>query len=296
MKKLLQTVTLSSCLTMAFSAVAFAQTAGGAAPVASPSPSAGGVTANQIVGEVTAVDQASNAMMVRADGGGGAVIVLLTDKTAYYRAKSDAMQRAETAKITPADLNKVVLSDIGVGDRVVVLGKVADDKKSVPARVVIATTKAEIAVKHETDREQWRSRGIVGTITAVNPETKEVTVNVRSREGMNPVVVVAGGEKILFRRYAPDSVKFADAKPGTFTELKAGDQLRALGERSPDGARFTPAEIVSGSFQQLLGTVVSVSPETNEVKITGVQDKKPFTVVVRADTQLKRLPPQIGMM
>ncbi|MDQ3755992.1 MAG: hypothetical protein M3371_14825 [Acidobacteriota bacterium] len=294
MKKILQTFALLLCgLTTIGVSVVSGQATGPATPSAQQPDT--GITPNRIAGEVTAIDQAASTLTVKADGSGSSITVMLNDKTAYYRAKSDALQRAEATKITPADLNKIALAEISVGERIVVLGKVADDRKSVPARVVIATTKADIAKKHETDREQWQQRGIVGQVAALNPETKEITVNVRTREGQKPIIVAAG-DKVLYRRYAADSVKFADAKPGAFAELQVGDQLRALGERSADGTRFTPEEIVSGSFRQVLGTVVSVNPASNEIKMTGVQDKQPFSVVVNNDTSLRRLPPQLAMM
>ena len=44
-------------------------------------------------------------------------------------------------------------------------------------------------------------------------------------------VVFPVTDKTEMRRYAPDSIKFADAKPSKFTELKVGDQLSALGDR-----------------------------------------------------------------
>jgi hypothetical protein len=42
-------------------------------------------------------------------------------------------------------------------------------------------------------------------------------------------------DKVELRRYAPDSIKFGDAKMSTFSEVQVGDLLRALGERAPDG-------------------------------------------------------------
>jgi len=132
-------------------------------------------------------------------------------------------------------------------------------------------------------------------VSAINSETKEITLSVRSREGIKPVVVAAGGEKVFFRRYAPDSVKFGDAKASSFAELKPGDQVRALGERNADNTRFTPEEIVSGSFRQLVGTVTSIDAATNQIVIT-TQDKKPLTVVVNADSNLRRLPPMMAQM
>jgi hypothetical protein len=109
------------------------------------------------------------------------------------------------------------------------------------------------------------------------------------------LIIAAGNDKILYRRYAPDSIKFEDAKPSSFAELKVGDQVRALGEKSADGTRFTPEELVSGSFRQLIGTVTAVDAVTKEIRIT-TQDKKLLTVAVNSNSNLRRLPPMMAQM
>jgi hypothetical protein len=244
------------------------------------------ITANGVLGDVTAINADAKGLSVKTDAG-NSIVVVFNDATSFIRAQPGATTLEGATKITPAE--------IGVGDRVFARGRVSDDRKNVLARALVVMTKADIAKKHERDREEWRRRGILGTITSLNPATKEVTVTTTTPEGVKPLVVDASNEKVLFRRYAPDSVKFADAKTSSFAELKVGDRLRALGERNADGTRFTPEEIVSGAFRQLVGTVTSVDAATNEIKLL-TQDKKPLTVVVNQDSNLRRLPPMMGQM
>jgi hypothetical protein len=90
-------------------------------------------------------------------------------------------------------------------------------------------------------------------------------------------------------------VKFSDAKTSSFAELKVGDQLRALGERSAEGTRFTAEQVVSGTFRTVGGTVKSVSPETNEIKIEILGSKQPLTIITNSDSTLRRIPPQIAV-
>ncbi len=99
-----------------------------------------------------------------------------------------------------------------------------------------------------------------------------------------------------FRRYAPDSVKFDDAKPSAFEEIRVGDQLRAKGERSPDGTRFKAEEIVSGSFRTVFGTVVSADPASKEVKIKDLQSQQTLTVVTGKGAMLRRIPAEFAAM
>ncbi|HEX8178166.1 MAG TPA: hypothetical protein VF525_01345 [Pyrinomonadaceae bacterium] len=267
-----------------------------AAPTTTPAPqttTTNGISPNRVSGEVSALDPAAQTITIKADGTHELVAVQTSATTKYYRAKPEALAHAD--KLTPADLLGINLADISIGDRLVALGKVADDHKSVPARIVIMMTKADHVAKQEKDREQWRRRGILGVVASVNPATKEITINSRGREGVHPVVIAAS-DTTQFRRYAPDSVKFDDAKPSAFAELKVGDQLRALGERSPDGARFTPEEVVSGSFRTLLGTVTAVNAAGNQITIKDNQTKQPLTVVISQDSSLRRVPEMMAQM
>jgi hypothetical protein len=275
--------------------VAGANTQQPAAPTtaATSAQTSNGISPNRVAGEVTALDAAGHTITIKVDGTGAALSVQVSDTTKYYRAKPEALAHAD--KLTPADLLGITAGDISIGDRLVALGKVADDQKSVPARVVIMMTKADHVAKQQHDREEWQRRGVNGTVASVNPATKEITINTRGREGVQPVIIAAT-DKTEFRRYAPDSIKFDNAKPGTFADLKAGDQLRALGERTADGTHFTPEEIVSGSFRTLLGTVTAVNAAQNQLTIKDNQTKQTLTVVISQDSSLRRMPEQMAQM
>ena len=68
-------------------------------------------------------------------------------------------------------------------------------------------------------------------------------------------------KQTIIRRYAPDSVKFDDAKPGTLEQIKPGDQLRARGNKSADGNELAAEEIVSGAFRNVAGTVIATDAD-----------------------------------
>jgi hypothetical protein len=262
-------------LTLALSAAAFAQTG-------DP-----GITANGVIGEVAAVDANSKQLFVKTEAG-SVVIVTVADNARIMR---NPPGEKGVDKATP-----MTLAEMTAGDRVFARGTISDDRKTVMGRILIVNTKADIEKKREAERAEWQARGVVGTVSAVNPATKEITINTRTPEGPKPVVIAAGGEAVKLRRYAPDSIKFADAKPSTFEEVKAGDQLRAKGERSADGARLTAEEVVTGAFRTTLGTVKAVDVAKNEITIEQASDKKPLTVVVRPDSVLKQVPAEMAMM
>jgi hypothetical protein len=154
-------------------------------------------------------------------------------------------------------------------------------------------SKDDVAKKQQQDHAEWQKRGIIGTVTAVNPDTKEITVNLVGRES-KPLVIDAG--KTSFRRYTPESVRFADAKPSSFAELHPGDTVRALGEKNEDGSRLTAEELVSGTFQTIAGTVISVNTAAGEVQLMDLKTKKPVTVHTNENSMLRRLEERTATM
>jgi hypothetical protein len=295
MNKFLKISMMLVVCALSLGAQAFGQTTPNAPAQAEAQEAKGtSITPNRVIGDVTAIDQAAMSVTLKVEGTAGAITAALNDKTIYYRAKSDILSRAATATISPADLEKTSLSEVGVGDRVVVLGKVADDRKSVPARILIVATKADLAQKQERDREEWRRRGLVGTVSALNPETKEITLQLRSLMGQQTITIAADGEKVKFRRYAPDSVRFGDAVPSSLGEIKVGDQLRAKGDKSEDGSRFTAEEIVTGTFRSIRGAVESVNALASEIKVKDMVTGKTVTISISKDSTVRRIPAEFA--
>jgi hypothetical protein len=262
-----------------------------------PMPSAFGRTTpaalqagNNVLGDVVAVDASSKQIFVKTDAG-AVVIVTLSDATKILK---NPPGETKLDKATP-----YTLAQIAAGDRVLALGKLSDDGKTLAApRAVVVNTKAEITAKQTAERAEWQKRGVVGVVSAVNAEAKEITIQTRTPEGPKPVIINASAPAAKLTRYAPDSIKFADRKPADIAEIKVGDQLRAKGDKSEDGSRFTPEEVVTGTFKTEVGTVKSVDAAKNEIVIESAQDKKTLTVVVRPDSVLKQfqLPPEIAAM
>jgi Cu/Ag efflux protein CusF len=262
-----------------------AQTPPAKSAIASPPASIGSeITATRALGDVAGIDVSNKHITLHTNEGD--LSVQLSDATKYKRVAPDAKSLESAQTIT--------LADISVGDRIIAQGKVAADRKSIPARQIIVMSKTALAEKREHDRAEWNRRGISGRVTNINLETKEITITARALDGQRTTIIPVN-DKVTFRRYAPDSVKFSDAKPSSLAELKIGDQLRALGERSPDGARFTPQEIVSGSFRMVGGNVTAVNAATNEIQINNLQTGQPLTIVVNKDSMLRRIPPELAM-
>ena len=244
-----------------------------------------GIAPKYAIGEVKTIDATAKQMTIKTDAG-ATVSVVLSDKTTYKR-----LAPGETSLTNATD---ITFTDVGEGDRVMARGTVSEDKETVPALQIIVMTKGDLAKKQDAERAEWRRRGIVGVIAAIKPDTHEIT-NTHRAMGGSQAVVLPVSDKTEMRRYAPDSIKFSDAKPSTFTELKVGDQLRALGDRTEDPLRFNPQKIVTGSFRTVGGVVTAVDPATGEIKINELEKKTPLTIVIKHDAVLRRFPPASEM-
>ena len=246
------------------------------------------ISAKYAIGEVKSVDATAKQITIKTDAG-STVAVSVTDKTTYKKLAPGEQSLTNATDVT--------FADVAEGDRIMARGTVAADQKSVPALMVIVMTKGDLAKKQEAERAEWRRRGILGVITALKPESHEITIAHRAMGG-NQSIVMQVGDKTEMRRYAPDSIKFSDAKPSTFDELKVGDQLRALGDRTEDPLRFNPQKVVTGSFRTVGGVVTAIDPATGEIKINELEKKTPLTIVVKQDAVLRRFPPasEMGMM
>jgi hypothetical protein len=183
----------------------------------------------------------------------------------------------------------MVFADLQTGDRVLVRTKPGDDAAVLVAASVIAMKKADIAEKQTHEREEWQRHGIGGLVKNVDAGAGTVTIGTVTAAGNKDVTVQVGKATVL-RRYAPDSIKFDDAKPSTLAEINAGDQLRARGTRSPDGASFSADEIVTGAFRNIAGMITAVNTSSGTITLNDLATKKPVEVKITPDSQLRKLP------
>jgi hypothetical protein len=225
---------------------------------------------------VAAVDAPANQVSLKSDKG-DAVAVTTTEKTLILHLPPG---ENDVTKGT-----KMALSSLGAGDRVVAFYRGPAGEKAIQATSLVVRTKADLAVIAEKEREDWQKRGTSGTVTAVDPAAKTFTIKAGQKS-----LAVEPTEKTEFQRYAPDSAKFSDAKPGSFAEIKVGDQVRVLGDKTGDGASVKAEKILSGGFRQLAATITSVNAEAGEIVIKDLATKKSLTVRVNPDSTMKKLP------
>jgi len=226
----------------------------------------------------------------------GNTIILTTDAGSDVTVQ--VQDSAKLVRIAPGqkdlkDATPIQLGDLQPGDRILVRGKLADDGRSVAAASVIAMKKVDIADKQSREREEWQRHGFGGLVNNVDAGGNTINVSLPS-PGEKKTVAIHFSKDTILRRYASDSVKFDDAKPAPLDQIKPGDQLRARGTRSADGAEFTADEIVSGTFRNIAGIISALDASAGTVTVQDLALKKSVTVKVTADSQLRKLPPPMA--
>jgi co-chaperonin GroES (HSP10) len=251
----------------------------GAALVAQDPAAAPAAAARQL-GTVTAL--AGNSLTLKTDA--GQVLTVSVPDSARILQLAPGSTDLKTAQV-------IALKDIAAGDRVLVNGKAGDDANSFAASRVILMKSSDIAQKHEAEQADWQKRGTGGIVSSVDPGTGTLTVAVGPRK-----IAVTTSGATQFRRYAGDSVKFEDAKPGTLAQIQVGDQIRVLGTKSEDGSSIPAEVVVSGSFKNLAGLIASIDAAKGTLTLKDLATKKTVMVTVTANSNVKTLPPQAAAM
>jgi hypothetical protein len=236
----------------------------------------------RFVGSVTAITGTS--VTVKTDAG---------DQRQF-----DVPADANIKRIAPGekDLNAVTamaFTDLAVGDRVLV--KLAADSPTPVATQIIAVKQEDVAKKQQKDREDWQRRGVGGLVKSVDANTGTISVTTGAGATAKTVTVHTTKTTIL-KRYASGSVRFDQAQPAPIDAIHSGDQLRARGDKNADSTEITAEEVVSGSFRNISGTIASIDPATSTMVIKDLATKKPVTVRITSDAQMRRLPDRMAQM
>jgi len=192
----------------------------------------------------------------------------------------------------PKNAAAIQLQDLQVGDTIRARG-MSSGTNGIAALEIIVITRSAVEAVSDQIRQDWQKRGLGGSVSAVDPGAGTITISVAGFGGAKTITVHASKSTIV-RRYSPDSIKFEEAKPSTLQQVQPGDQLRARGDRSADGADFTAEEIVTGRFRNIAGTVNSVDASAGTLTVQDVMSKKSVQVKITADSQLHKLPPEIA--
>jgi len=204
---------------------------------------------------------------------------------------------AQLKRIEPGqtDLSKaqdLEFGSLALGDRVLVTLNPNVTGGTPQAARIIAIKHADVAKMQQAEIEAW-DQGVHGLVQSIDPTTGTIVVNMRVGTATKPVTVNTSKSTVL-KRYAPGSVRFDQAQPAPIDAIHPGDQLWARGTKSADGTSIEAAGIVSGSFKSIPGTVLSVDASASTVTVKDLATKKPITVHISSDAQLRRLDDRVA--
>lgn len=186
----------------------------------------------------------------------------------------------------------IQLSDLKVGDRILVFGKPSEDAKSIVASTIVAMKSSEIHATQAKEKDEWR-RGVGGLVKGADANTGTITISAAAFAGAAQIAVHTT-KQTVFRRYAPGSIRFDDAESSTFDRIQTGDQLRARGTREADGNDFAADEIVSGSFRNISGRIISIDAAAGALQVMDTIAKGPAIVKFTAQSELRKLSPALS--
>ena len=229
-----------------------------------------------IVGAVADVDKNSKSATIKTDS--GEVIKVMTDD-------HTVCLRIPAGEKTLSNAAPIKFADIAVGDRL--LGHGTKTAQNFMAQRLVVMPATEVARKREHDLDEWKRRGVGGIVRDVNTQTGEITLELRGAGAGARLSIET--TKANFRRYVAGSLRFEDASASTFADIRIGDQLRTLGDRSTDGRAFIAEQIVSGAFKTVGVTVTEVDQQKSEIRATTLDQKKPIVIILNKDSVLHRI-------
>jgi hypothetical protein len=226
-----------------------------------------------VVGAVASFDKDTKAIEVKPDNAAPAVVKIQPNTV---------VQRIAPGETNLAKAVPITASEIATGDRVLVTLA----SNGVDALRIVIIPAADMAKRDEADRQDWAKRGISGIVSAKNGN--QILLKLKTQRG-DVQQTITLSDKTKFRKYSPDSVKFADARPSKFDEVSIGDQIRARGEKSPDGLRVDAEEVVFGTFLTRAGSVVSVDGAAKEMIVKELGNGRSFTIKLTPDSSVKQM-------
>lgn len=231
-------------------------------------------------GPVTAVNVGSLTMTDGKTNTPVTVTVPATAKVLVVAPGSTDLKSATAGSIT----------DVAIGDKVLVAGTVGDTGDSVTAVRVILMKASAIAQSHQAEEAAW-AQGVGGIVKSVDAAAGSLVIS----SGMKNITVSTTAHTIV-RHYSGDSVRFEDAVLSKLQDIKTGDQLRIRGVKSADGASIAADEIVAGSFHNYSGLIASIDASAETITLKDLASKKTVTVSVTHNSDIHRLPPQMAAM
>lgn len=245
---------------------------------------AGAQTPVRFLGTVTAIS--GNTLTVKSDTNG--IHQVTVPDTAEIKRISPGQKDLSAAETIP-------FSTLATGDRVRVKLNPEATAGTEEALQIIAMKQTDLALKQQKDREDWQRRGVGGLVKSVDAAAGVIVLSSGSGTTAKTITVRTTKATTL-KRYAPTSVRFDDAQVAPIDAIHEGDQLRARGTKNADGTEIAAEDVVSGSFRNIAGTIMSLDTSGATLVVKDLATKKPVTIHVTPDAQMRRLEDRMAQM
>ena len=241
-------------------------------------------TPARFVGTITAIN--GNTVTVKTDADGAHQVNVPA---------TTVLQRITPGQKDLSAAETIPFCDLAIGDRALVKLDPDAPAGTEEALQIIAVKQADLALKQQKDREDWQLRGVGGLVKSVDPSTGIILLT-SGAGAATRTITVNTTKATMLKRYAPDSVRFDEALPAPISAICVGDQLRARGTKSADGTEIAAEEVVSGSFRNVSGIILSLDAASSTLVVKDLSTKKPVTIHVTPDAQMRRLPDVMARM
>ena len=241
-------------------------------------------TPARLLGTITAIN--GDTITVKADADGDHQVQV--PSTAAIKRIAPGQKDLSAAETMP-------YNDLATGDRVLVKLDADAPGPVSQAQQIIAVKQADVVLKQEKDREDWQRRGVGGLVKSVDSASGTIMLSSGSGATAKTITVHTTKATIL-KRYAPASVRYDTAQPASIEAIHVGDQLRARGVKNAEGTEIAAAELVSGSFRNISGTITSLDTAASTLVVKDLATKKQVTIHITGDAQMRRLPDTMARM
>jgi uncharacterized membrane protein YgcG len=239
---------------------------------------------SRLVGAITAIS--GNTLTVKTDVDG--VHHVNVPASAAIKRITPGQKDLSTAEAIP-------FNSLETGDRVLVKLDPGAPAGTEEALQIIAIKQSDVALKQQKDREDWQLHGVGGLVKSVDAASG-VIVLTSGLGATQKTISVRTAKATMLKRYAPASVRFDAALPAPIDAIHAGDQLRARGAKNADNTEIAAEEVISGSFRDISGTIASLDAASSTLVVKDLATKKPVTIHITEDAQMRRLPDNVAQM
>src|SRR6185437_12446703 len=207
---------------------------------------------------------------------------------------SASIRRIEPGQTSLANAAVIPLSDLAVGDRLLVLFSASSNGGTPEASEVIAIKHEDVVKRQEQQTQAW-GEGEGGLVKSVDPSSGDIVLAAGGGLATKSVTVHTTPSTVL-KRYAPASVSYAQATPAPISDIHPGDQLMARGTKNADGTQVAAEEVVSGSFRNISGLISSIDATGQAITVKDLLTKTPVTIHITPEAQMRQLPERMAQL